>query len=136
MNPTPFEQNAQHIAQWITDLLAYHVADGNMLAAMRGLSAITLAIAWHASRGRHWTGRVGLMLLLVLLALDAIVGIAPGRLQYLTPAFIGRNIAIPLIAFFIARRPRERVETLADSIPRVRSRARNVHVYEERGEIR
>jgi len=110
MNPTEFEQHARNLSGWISDLLAYHVASGEWLAMMRGLSTITLFIAWHASRGRHWTLRLGLFGLLTLLGLDALNGLAPGRLQYLTPAFIGRNVFLVLISYGLARRVGARAE--------------------------
>ena len=138
MNLSPFEQHIQAAAHWISDLLAYHVADGNALAAMRGFSVITLAIAWRASAKRHWSLRWGLMLMLVLLGLDALVGLAPGRLQYLTVAFVGRNIAIPLIAYALARHPVVRKEKASNASPggQARVRQQRVAVFEERGEIR
>ncbi len=145
MDTTLFEQHARALSQWIANLLAYHVADGNALAMMRGLSTITLAIAWHASRGRHWTLRLGLFGLLTLLGLDALNGLAPGRLQYLTPAFIGRNVFLVLLSYGLARRVGAREERFDPSRlppheprgrPATRLRLEKVGIYEERGEIR
>ena len=101
-NSAEFLKVFQDCTDWLIAGLAYPVADGNALAFSRFLSVFVIMLALRASGYRHWTLRAGLGILMFFLAMDALLGLAPGRVQVLTVAILGRNIAIGCICFGLA----------------------------------
>ena len=103
-----FIKSIQGAVQFLIAGLAYPLADGNALAFTRFLSVFMIAMALKASGYRHWTLRAGLGILMFFLAMDALLGLAPGRVQNLTVAILGRNIAIGCICYGLAAFPSTR----------------------------
>ena len=106
--------------------LAYPLADGNALAFTRFLAVFAITMALRSSGYRHWTLRAGLGILMFFLGMDALLGLAPGRVQVLTVAILGRNTAIYLVCFGLAFFPSTRsAARKRDGLER-QSRARQV----------
>ena len=119
-------QEVQEGITWLIAGLAYPIADGNALAFTRFLAAFAIMMALRASGYRHWTLRAGLGILMFFLAMDAVLGLAPGRVQNLTVAILGRNIAIYLICFGLAFFPSSRAAAQKRNRLERQSRARQV----------
>ena len=121
-----FIKFAQTTIEFLIAGLAYPVADGNALAFTRFLAVFAITMALRASGYRHWTVRAGLGMLMFFLGMDALLGLAPGRVQILTVAILGRNIALYCVCFGLAICPRERPVTNSGGRFGGHSRARQV----------
>ena len=130
-----FIKSIQGAVQFLIAGLAYPLADGNALAFTRFLAVFMIAMALKASGYRHWTLRAGLGILMFFLGMDALLGLAPGRVQNLTVAILGRNTAIYLICFGLAFFPSTRTAAKKRAELDKRPRARQVALaskYEEK----